>query len=396
VVATPTAVPTGEQLLDVARDLAPRIEAQADRIERERQAPGELIEAMIDAGLFRMLLARSLGGIELDLPSYVRIIDELARADGSVAWCVGQANGLFNYISYAEPGVAQEVFGGGRTILANGPGERNQPGRAVGVSGGYRISGRWMFASGIMHATWLLAVCNLVDADDQAIPEEGKPAQRLMLIPKSSVTIHDIWHVSGLRGTGSQTFSADDVFVPAEYAIRYAPECRRQAGPLYLFTNNGLFGPAFASVALGLAQASLSAIVEFASAKVPRGMERTIRENTTVQSTVAQAHARLGAARTYLWHTLSEVWEGVCISGQLTVDQQVAARLAAIHATHESAAVVDSAYTLAGSNAVFEDLPFERRFRDVHAVTQQLQGRRAHFENTGAYLLGLEPNLSFL
>jgi alkylation response protein AidB-like acyl-CoA dehydrogenase len=145
-----------------------------------------------------------------------------------------------------------------------------------------------------------------------------------------------------------------------------------------------------------VAQASLSAIVDFAAGKIPRGTERTIRENATVQSTVAQAHARLGAARTYLGHTLSEVWDSVCASGELRLDQQVAARLAAIHATHESAAVVDAAYTLAGSNAIFADLPFERRFRDVHAVTQQLQGRRAHFENVGAFLLGLEPNQSTL
>jgi alkylation response protein AidB-like acyl-CoA dehydrogenase len=149
-------------------------------------------------------------------------------------------------------------------------------------------------------------------------------------------------------------------------------------------------------VALGLADASLAAIVAFASGKVPRGAERSIRESTTVQSSVAQAHARLGAARTYLWQTLADVWAAVCASGELHVDQQVAARLAAIHATHESAAVVDTAYTLAGSNAIFHDLPFERRFRDVHAVTQQAQGRRAHFENAGAYLLGLEPNLGLL
>jgi alkylation response protein AidB-like acyl-CoA dehydrogenase len=396
VVATPTTIPTGTQLLEAARDLAPRIEADADRIERDRQAPRELIEAMIDAGLFRLLLARSFGGIELDLPSYVRIIDELARADGSIAWCVGQANGLFNYISYADPAVAQDVFGGGRTILANGPGDRNQPGRAIAVPGGYRISGRWMFASGIMHATWMLAVCNLFDADGQALHDEGNAAQRLMLVPKSSVTVHDVWHVSGLRGTGSQSFSAEDVFVPTDYAIRYAAECRRQPGPLYVFTNNGLFAPAFASVALGLAHASLASIIAFAAGKVPRGTERTIRDNTTVQSSVAQAYARLGSARTYLLTTLSEIWDAVCASGELRVDQRVAARLAAIHATHESAAVVDAAYTLAGSNAVFADLPFERRFRDVHAVTQQLQGRRAHFENTGAYLLGLEPNAAFL
>jgi alkylation response protein AidB-like acyl-CoA dehydrogenase len=375
---------SGEQLLSAARALAPRIEAEADRIEEERQAPPDLIEELIDAGLFRMLLAHSLGGLELDLPTYVRVIEELARADGSIAWCVGQANGLFHHVAYAEPRVAHAVFEGGRTILANGPGEGTQPGRAEVVDGGYRISGKWMFASGIMHATWLLAVCNV------------SGGSRWMLIPKSSATLHDVWHVSGLRGTGSQSFSVEDLFVPADHAIRHAPECRRQPGPLYLFTNNGLFAPSFASVALGIAHSSLQSIVDFAAGKVPRGTERTIRENAVVQSSVAHAHARLGAARSYLHQTLRDVWDAVSDAYELHLDQQVAVRLAAIHATHESAAVVDIAYTLAGSNAIFENRPFERRFRDVHAVTQQLQGRRAHYENVGAYLLGLEPNVSFL
>lgn len=385
-------------MLADAHALAPRIQAAADRIEDDRRISQDLVDALLESGIFHMLLARDLGGLEVDLPTYVRVVEALARADASVAWCVGQANGLCNYLSYAEPRVAQAVFAGGRTILANGPGEGNQPGRAIEVDGGYRVSGKWMFASGVMHASWLLAVCNLRAAsdDEPILDADDKPAQRLLLIPKSSVTLHDVWHVSGLRGTGSQSFSASDVFVARDHAIRYAPECRRQAGPLYRFSNNGLFGPSFGSVAIGIAHAALGSIVDFAAGKIPRGMERTIRENAVVQSSVALAHARLGAARSYLHQTLTEVWSAVCASGTIDLSQQVAVRLASTHATHEAAAVVDIAYTLAGSNAIFEDRPFERRFRDVHAVTQQLQGRRAHYENAGSYLLGLEPNHAFL
>ncbi len=394
---TLTRAPRGETLVDAARALAPRIESVADQIERDRSLPPELVDALIDAGLFRMLLPRSLGGAELDLPTCVRAIEELARADASVAWCVGQANGLLNYMAYLEPKVAREVFAHGRTILANGPGDGNRPGRAVLGDGGYRVTGSWNFASGIGHATWLLAVCHLFNADDSPRVElDGKPALRLMLLPRAAVLIHDVWHVSGLRGTGSQSFSAAHVFVPGTHAIRFAAEARHERGPLYLFTNNGFFGPAFGSVALGIAQSALAAIVDFASGKVPRGMERSIRENATVQASVALCEARLGAARAYLRDTLRDVWDAVSLEGELHLEQQVRVRLAATHATHESAAVVDAAYALAGSNAIFADLPFERRFRDVHAVTQQLQGRRAHYENVGAYLLGLEPQISFL
>jgi alkylation response protein AidB-like acyl-CoA dehydrogenase len=378
-------------LVAAARALAPRIEAQADRIEHDRALPRDLVDAMIDAGLFRLMLPRSLGGVELDLPTYVKVVEEVARADASVAWCVGQANGLCNYIAYADPRAARTAFADGRTILANGPGEGNQPGRAVPdpARGGYKVTGKWMFASGFPHATWLLAICNLAS-------DASKPEQRLMLVPKSSAMLHDVWHVSGLRGTGSQSFSLDDVLVPEAYAIRVARETRRESGPLYLFSNNGFFGPAFGSVALGVAHSSLASIVDFAAGKVPRGTERSIRENSSVQLSVAQAHARLGAARSYLQQTLSEVWDSVVASGELRVDQQIAVRLASTHATHEAAAVVDMAYMLAGSNAIFENRPFERRFRDVHAVTQQLQARRAHYEHVGAYLLGLEPSHAFI
>jgi alkylation response protein AidB-like acyl-CoA dehydrogenase len=379
-------------LVGAARALAPRIEAAADQIEADRAIPRELVDELIDAGLFRMMLPRSLGGIELDLPTYVQVVEEVARADASVAWCIGQANGLCNYIAYAETSAAREAFAGGRTILANGPGVGNQPGRAVAdaARGGYRVTGKWMFASGFPHATWLMAVSNVVSSDG-SMPR--KPDQRLMLVPKSRVSVQDVWHVSGLRGTGSQGFSLEDELVPYERAIRVAPDARRESGPLYVFSNNGFFGPAFGSVALGVAAASLAAIVDLAAGKVPRGMDRSLRESAAVQLSVAQAHARLGAARSYLHATLRSVWEAVVASGALRVEQQVAVRLAATHATHEAAAVVDTAYMLAGSNAIFENRPFERRFRDVHAVTQQVQARRAHYEHVGAYLLGLEPSL---
>ncbi len=384
-------------MVDAARALGPYIEAVSEQIERDRMLPPDLVDALIDAGLFTMLLPASLGGAELDLPTFSRAVEEVARADGSVAWCIGQANGLAAYMAYVDPAVARAVFLEKRTILANGPGEGNRPGRAVSVDGGYLVTGKWLFASGIGHATWLLAVCHLFDrSGTQVVDPGGKPAQRLMLLPRSSATLHDVWHVSGLRGTGSQGFSVSDLFVPADHVVWFAPERRTERGQLYLFSNNGIFGPAFGSVALGLAHTSLSDIVDFAAGKVPRGMERSIRENATVQASVAVAHARLGAARAYLQQTLSSVWASVSVQGVVNVDQQVAVRLAATHATHEAAAVVDTAYTLAGSNAIFEDRPFERRFRDIHAVTQQLQGRRAHYELVGKHLLGLEPESTFL
>jgi hypothetical protein len=185
------------------------------------------------------------------------------------------------------------VFAEKRTILANGPGEGNRPGRAVEVDGGYLVTGRWMFASGISHATWLLAVCHVCAPDgSQRLDTNGKPDLRLMLLPKSSATLHDVWHVSGLRGTGSQSFSVSDLFVPAAFSLRASPATRHERGSLYLFSNNGIFGPAFGSVSMGVAHTCLNDLIDFAAGKVPRGMERSIRENTAVQAAVPTAQAR--------------------------------------------------------------------------------------------------------
>ncbi|MDQ3811639.1 MAG: acyl-CoA dehydrogenase family protein [Chloroflexota bacterium] len=396
--ATTTRGGEGDRYLDAARELGPRIAGAADWIERERRLPDDLVADMDDAGLFRMLLPASLGGAELDLASYARVVEELARADGSVAWCVGQASGLSAVAAYLEPAVARSIFVETRPgILANGPGERNRPGCAVAVDGGYRVSGRWNFASGCRHATWLQAICQVESSDGRpTMAIEGEPNVRLMLFPKEQATLIDTWQVSGLRGTGSFSFSVDGLFVPEPYAACMTRQSRRERGALYLSSSSGMFGPSFGSVALGIAASMLEALIGLARDKTPRGLGRTVRESQTVQSVVARAHARLSAARLLLQHTLREVRAESERAGALDVSGQVRVRLASTHATHEAAAAADAAYAAAGSTAIFADQPFERRFRDIHAVTQQLQGRAAHYETVGRYLLGLDPDSPFL
>jgi alkylation response protein AidB-like acyl-CoA dehydrogenase len=301
---------------------------------------------------------------------------------------------------------------GRRGILANGPGERNRPGTATQVEGGYQVSGRWNFASGIRHASWVLAICRLHAPDGEPIVHAGdpaeytpgaeglfsgqRPAERLMLVPIEQATLIDTWHVSGLRGTGSFSFSLSDVFVPGERCISVSPSARCERGPLYQFSSSGVFGPTFGGVALGVAGAALEAFVDFAGGKTPRGAQSSLRDSPTVQARVARARARLGAAQAYLYQTLDQVWSGLVATGGLDLEARVAQRLAATHATHQALRVVDEAYSMAGSNAIFAEQPFERRFRDLHAVSQQLQARAAHYETAGRFLLGLDPQSPFI
>ena len=218
-----------------------------------------------------------------------------------------------------------------------------------------------------------------------------------MLFPAASARMTDIWHVIGLRGTASDSYSVTDLFVPGDYALARDDQSeRRQPGALYCFPIGNLFASGFAGVALAVARASLDDFVGLARDKTPRGMSRALRESAVVQSQVGQCEARLRSARGFLLASLEAIWRDVGRLGVLSLDQRVTIRMAATNATQQATDVVDVVYHAAGGTAVFQSNPFERRFRDIHTVTQQLQGRLAHFETVGQYLRGLEPDTTWL
>ncbi len=381
--------------MERARQLAPLIEASADEGERERRLPEPVVTALVETGLTRLLLPRSLAGAEVDPVSFVRVIEEIARADASTAWVLCQLSGCSMVAAYLAADVARQIFADPRAILAWGPGPGS---RAVRVDGGYRISGTWGFASGGRHASWLAGYCPLYEADGTPRRRpDGVAEGRTMLFPAGRATLVDVWRVIGLRATGSDSFTVSDLFVPHEHSVaRDDPAERRHPGPLYCFRTTNLYASGFAGVALGIARRTLEAFIALAREKTPRGFRHSLRESAVVQSQVAQAEARLASARTFLLASLDEIWRTVGRAGTLELDQRVRIRLAATHAIQEATAVVDFAYHAAGATAIFEGGAFERRFRDIHAVAQQLQGRQANFETVGRFLLGLEPDMTFL
>ncbi|MBO0737699.1 MAG: acyl-CoA dehydrogenase family protein [Alphaproteobacteria bacterium] len=380
----------GSEYLQRAREFAPQLAAAAREIERRRELPESILSAMVERGFFRMLLPRSLGGAELLPVRYVRVVEEIAKADASTAWCLNQGAGCSMTAAYLDPAAAREIFGGPRGILAWGPG----PGKARKVEGGYRVTASWSFASGSHNATWLGCHVPVFDESGaQLFQADGSPVIRTAMFPKSAAEMSDIWHVVGLRGTGSDKYSVSDLFVPHTHlAARDEDSTRRENGLLYRFSSLQLYASGFAGVAMGIARSTLDAFVELAADKVPFRGKRTLRENNVVQSQVAQAEARLRSARAFLYHSLDEITREVESAGRITLDQRMTIRLASTFAIHQSLSVVDTAYHAAGSTAIFEDNPFERRFRDIHTVSQQLQGRQEHFETVGQHLLGLEPD----
>ena len=372
-----------------ARELVPLIAAHAARIERQREIAPEVLTALHDAALFRMLIPKSCDGFEADPATFMQAIEELAKADGSTAWCVAQASGCSMASAYVAPDVAREIFGDARAVMAWGPVGPNA--KAVAVEGGYRASGSWNFASGIKHAGWLGCHCPVVEPDGSPrLAPDGKPAERTMLIPKASARINDIWRVVGLKGTGSDNYAIDDLFVPEDYTFtRKSAADRREAGPLYRFTTFHLYGTGFAAIALGLARGSLDAFIELAATKIPKTKTFLLRDNAIVQSQVALAEAKLTSSRTFLLGILHETWDTAARGDSLSLPQRAMLKLAGTYAVHQAKDVVDTVYHAAGATAIFESNPFERRFRDVHTVIQQVQAQFANFEMVGQVLLGL-------
>jgi alkylation response protein AidB-like acyl-CoA dehydrogenase len=372
-----------------ARLLRPVIEAASPAIERGGRLTAEVLEALYDARLFKMLLPRSCGGDETDPISFITAIEELAKADASTAWCVAQASGCSIAAAYIDPDIAQEVFGSRDAVVAWGP--VGPTVKATAVDGGFRSTGIWSYASGSRHAQWLGGHSPLVDADGKrCLDAEGKPTERTMLFPKSKAAIRDVWQVMGLKGTGSDSYTVTDLFVPARYTFtRELASERRESGPLYRFTTYQIYGSAFAAVALGIGRATLDAFMQMATTKVPMLGSKPLRDNPVVQSKVAVAEAQWQSSRAYLLAALGEMWNAALRGEAATMQQRAQLRLAAVHAGHQAKEVVETAYHFAGGTAIFENQAFERRLRDIHAVTQQVQAQFVNFEVAGQVLLGL-------
>lgn len=375
-----------------ARALAPVILAAAARVEAERALPAELVAALHEARLFRMLVPRSFGGEEISPVDYVQAIEEIAKADASTAWCIAQTSVCSTIASCLKPETAAAIFKNNpRGVLAWGPFGRAA--KAVAAPGGFRLSGTWPFASGSRHATWLAAHAPVFEPDGKRRHDpNGNPLDMTFVLPRECAQVADVWQVMGLKGTGSDTYTLTDLFVPEDRAIgAFArnPAERREHGPLYSFSVFQLYGSSFAAIALGIARSTLDAFVELAKSKTPTGGKSVLRDNAVIQSQVGVAESQLAAARVFLLAALEEMWDAACRTGAMSIDQRVRLRMASANASHQARQVVDTAYHAAGATAIFESNPFERRFRDAHTVSQQVQSHFSVFESIGQHFLGL-------
>ena len=374
----------GLDLVERARALQPLISREADEIERTRRLTPAVTSALIENGLYRVLLPQSLGGAEAPLEIFMQMQEEIAKADASTAWCLGQCSVCAMTAAYLDPDAAGEIFNTPPGILAWGAIAHE----VHAVPGGYRASARWDFASGSRQASWLGAHVRVVEADgSQRKKPSGAPEIRTILFPVTSATMYDVWDVIGLKGTGTDSYSVDNLFIPDKFAaLRDDPSACREKGPLYKLTTNAVFGMGFAATAVGVARSTLDAAIELARSKQPQGLA-AMRDNSAVQGLIGRTEATLRAARAYLYATAGEVWRDLARGDPVTAAHRIALRIATTWTIHQSASVVDAAYHMTGATAVFAANPFERRFRDMHTIAQQIQARDTHYEDAGKVIL---------
>ena len=353
----------------------------------------EVLDKLHEQRLFRLLLPKAYGGDEVDLGTWFRTMEALAKLDGSTAWCVGQINGCAATASALDSAVSRKIWGEARAALSWGPPVRS---RAEQTDGGHRLTGEWMMSSGSRHATWIGLMAQVFDRSGGAVQLPEGTTTRIFLVPAGAVEWIENWDVIGLRATNSGGFKVNNLFVPEGFSVnREHLREVRLPGPLYKFPLNGYFSIGFSAVALGIARSMLDACVALALEKKPRLAKTSLRDSHLVQFQIGEAEARLRSARTFVETTARQVYDAVASCGRLELSQRIDTRMATTFAIHEAKAVADTAWEIAGANAIFASAALERRLRDISTLLQQAQGRKSHLQDAGAFLLGHEANLAF-
>ncbi len=378
-----------------ARALQPLLDEHGAEMDCRRELTPEVVEALVGQDMLRLLLPRSLGGQEIHLLEFAKTTEALAWADASVGWFINQSNVSSATSAAAMPRAsAATVFGNAREGLAWGA--KHSKSKAIRVDGGYRLSGTWSFASGGRHTRWLGAHSAVQNADGTPHVRHGRPDDRSFVFLRKDATITDDWYVLGLRATGSDTYTVEDLFVPEDRApARDALEERRESGPIYTIMSTLLYATGFCGVTLGTARRLFETYVELARSRHSRASANAMIHNNAIQREIGQLEARLSAARAFLHEAACEAYDAAA-AGKLDVELRLRLRLATTHGMNEATDVAIASYRAAGTLAILDSGPFERRFRDAMSASQHLQAMLPHVEMVGRHMLGADNVLQHI
>jgi alkylation response protein AidB-like acyl-CoA dehydrogenase len=385
--APPSLLPAASELDRGAEAAAALAREMAAETERSRRLPDELVAVLHASGLLRAGAPASVGAPQGPPAVILRCAETVARGDASAGWCVSIAATSSLLAAYLPPEAAAEVFGAPHSVAAGVWAPR---GSSRAVEGGWRVSGRWSYCSGITHSDHLFA--GTVVAQEDA---EAQPQLLIVGMPVGELEVLDTWHTSGLRGTGSHDAVAEDVFVPARRTLSLLGRPVVDA-PLYRFPIFGFFALSIAAAALGNARGAIDELSALAVAKFGQDSRRTLAEKPLTQAAVARCEASLRAARALFYESIEAAWQAAQGSEPVPVELRLGLRLAATHAVRTAADVALEMCDLGGGSAIYEASPLQRRFRDAHAATAHFQVNPASWELTGRLLLGQPTQTAML
>lgn len=374
-------------LIEKARELAPLVREARDIGEHDRRMPSSLVDAFHEARLFRMMIPQEVGGLQVDPVTSTKVVEIIAAADGAAGWnlMIGMTYGM--WASRLPLHEAQTIFGPPDTVVA---GATRPVGRLRNENGGFVATGRWSFASGISHSTWLLGGCTAYEGDAPKKTATGQDDVRLVFFPIQAGKLIDTWQTGGMRGTGSQDYAIEDLFIPAERVIPLFGPSRLDA-PLYRVPQMALLDTSMAAVSLGIARTAIDTLVDLAGGKKSHGFASAPAHRSTIQADVGRAEAVVRAARAWLYGSLEETWQNVQAGREVSIEQAGQLRLARTNAVTASVQAVDLMYSAAAGTAVYSKSPLDRCFRDVHVAAQHVALHPSNYETCGRVILGLPP-----
>ena len=369
------------QYLHAIRGLVPLIAEHRSAFDRDCRLPTPVFDALADAGLFRLWLPQELGGPALSPLGFMQVVEAAAALDGSVGWLVGNGGGMSRVGGYLPVSVARAWFSDPRAFVVSATGA---VGTMTPVDGGYRLSGRWPFGSGAPHASHFMGLATVGGSPS---PEQPRLC---CYVARENVAIHDTWHVSGLRATGSSDFEVRDTFIPVEQTHPFIGLEPTHAGRLYRMPPLSVFAWTVSVVPLGIARGAIDTFVALARAKSRLGTSGLMRDREIVQSNVGRAEALLEAARAFLISAMTELMSATDIGGERLVRARARFRAACAHAGESAVRIVDIVAAEAGSAAIFQACPLERAVRDVHAAVKHIAMNTSSYIVAGRMALGLD------
>lgn len=383
----------GVSVLEQLRTLHAGIAARSEDIEATRYLPKDIAASLVAAGAFKLCVPREIGGVQGTALELMTAIEEMSIADSAAGWClmIGATSGIT--AAYLKPDAAREIHGDPNTVTGGIFAPR---GKAIKDADGYVVSGTWQWASGSSHCQWMKGGCIVYENGKPRMLREGVPDIRTMYFPREAIRLHDNWFSSGLCGTGSCDMTVENLRVPEAHTLSMTADTPWCDGPLYRFPLFGLLAMGCGAVALGIARGAIEDIRELAGAKTPTLSRRTLAERAQVQADIAKAEAQVASARAWLVEEIGKSWNAAARGDAIPLERRSALRLAATHAVDASVRATDACYTLGGGTSVYRASPLQRRFRDVHVITQHMMVAAPTYELAGRILLGLPVDASMV